>query len=205
MRGQANTLAFIDLLFNLLLGITFMFIMAFLLINPISQTGQVDPPVLLMVELMWEEGSKTDFDLWVRSHDSVWIGYANRDGNYMTLERDDLGETSDTYIVNGQPVTVERNYEVVNFTALPAGEYVVNVHFYSGGPLKEALPEEFTVKVTQVSPYKLIHEGSHTLPLKGERTMLSFIVNHDGVITDIRTDIQIPFRAGQGIGTPNDL
>jgi hypothetical protein len=201
MKGQANTLAFIDLLFNLLLGITFMFIMAFLMINPVADTGEVDPPVRIMVELTWHDKSKVDFDLWVRSHDGTWIGYSNKEGNYMTLERDDLGETSDTYTLNGQAVTVDRNYEVINFSALPQGEYVVNVHYYAG----TTGPEEVTVKVTQLSPYKLLHTRTHMLNLREEWTMVSFTVDHEGVVRDIRDDLQIPFRREQQGMTPNDL
>lgn len=201
MRGQANTLAFIDLLFNLLLGITFMFIMAFLMINPISSEGIIDPPVKLMVEMTWDDNSKTDFDLWIKAHDGMWVGYSNKEGAYMTLERDDLGGVSDTYVLNGREVTVIRNYEVINFSALPQGEYTVNVHYYSGN----TGPEEVSVKVTQLSPYKVLHEGSHILNLKGEWTMLSFIVDSNGQVVDLRDDIQIPFRRAQTGINPNDL
>ena len=46
MRKYSSNLAFVDLLFNLLVGFTSLFIIAFLMINPIAKDGEVTPPRL---------------------------------------------------------------------------------------------------------------------------------------------------------------
>lgn len=193
MKGQANTLAFIDLLFNLLLGITFMFILAYLLINPISEDGKVDPPVELMVEMTWPDHSRLDMDLWVRGPNNVWVGYTSRESGYMILERDDLGSLNDTFTVNGQEIVVQRNYEVVNVTALPPGEYVINTHYYTN----KGDPVLVKIKVTRLNPYSAVFQGEVMLTPKQEHTMLTFVVTPDGKITDLRNDVQIPLRNRQ--------
>lgn len=44
MRKYSSNLAFVDLLFNLLIGFASLFVIAFLMINPIAKTGAVTPP-----------------------------------------------------------------------------------------------------------------------------------------------------------------
>lgn len=55
MKKYSSNLAFVDLLFNLLVGFTCLFIIAFLMINPISKKGVVEPPVKLMIEMRWDK------------------------------------------------------------------------------------------------------------------------------------------------------
>jgi len=43
MRKYSSNLAFVDLLFNLLVGFTSLLLLAFLLINPIADEGKIDP------------------------------------------------------------------------------------------------------------------------------------------------------------------
>ena len=194
-------IAFIDVLFNLLLGLTTLFIIAFLMINPIAETGKVDPPVRLIVEMLWESESHRDMDLWVRGPDGAWIGYLAKDAGYATLERDDVGSSSDSYIINGQVETVDRNYEVVNFVVTPEGEYTINVHYYSGA----GEPIEVTVKVTTIQPFfDIKHISTVTLTPKKESTVLSFVMDDRGLMHSMRTDIQIPYRSEMTTGDDYD-
>ena len=93
MRKYSSNLAFVDLLFNLLVGFTCLFVIAFLLINPIAKSGVVDPPIVLMIEMTWEDTSDTDIDLYLRGPDGAIIYYASRDNGYATLKRDDHAST----------------------------------------------------------------------------------------------------------------
>lgn len=202
MTAYSGLLAFIDLLFNLLLGITFLFVIAFLLINPPDKTGQIDPPVKLMVEMDWSPDSIVDIDLWARGHNSVWVGFTNLDGKYFTLDRDDRGTVNDIFIVDGVQHVVKRNYEVVNFTVLPPGEYFINVYYFS----HSGVTEEINITMTEIDPHKMIFSSTFTLDASQERTVVSFIVSPKGVVENMRTDIQIPWaaraRGGPSLG-PN--
>lgn len=199
MSKQANTLAFIDLLFNLLLGITFMFIIAFLMINPIAETGKVDPPIKLLVEMEWDKTSSVDIDLWIRGAEGTWIGSRNKDGGYFVLDRDDRGTLNDTVIVNGETVVIQRNYESVDFTLLPAGEYYVNIHHFSGQNEKPG--EEVTITITQLQPFKTLYVGSKFIAISQETTVVSFVVDNHGQVTDIRTDVQLPYVSMGGFSS----
>jgi hypothetical protein len=190
MRKYSSNLAFVDLLFNLLVGFTSLFIISFLMINPIAKQGEVTPPVMMMVQSHWDDNSAHDVDLWVRTPMGT-VGYSSNDKGAAKLERDDLGKVSDTYVVNGETQLVRRNYEVVNFTAMPDGEYIINVHMFSAQLTK---PETVRITITVLGPFKEIWSGDIILDTpKRELTAISFIVE-DGVITDLNTDIQVKVR-----------
>ena len=50
-----STLAFTDLLFNILIGFAFLFIIAFILINPITLASSVKAKAEFMVIMEWED------------------------------------------------------------------------------------------------------------------------------------------------------
>jgi uncharacterized protein YfaP (DUF2135 family) len=192
MRRYSSNLAFVDLLFNLLVGFTSLFVIAFLLINPIAKSGVVDPPIRFMIEMSWDDTSHNDIDLYVKGPDGKTIFYSHKANGYITLKRDDIGAQSDTFILNGKTIFVSRNYEITTMTALPDGDYVVNVHFYSK---KDAVfdQQEVNVRITNLQPYLVVFEGSTKLKQSQERTLLAFRVK-DGQIVDKRTDVQVQLR-----------
>lgn len=196
MRKYSSNLAFVDLLFNMLVGFTCLFVIAFLLINPIAKQGTIDPPVKLMIEMSWDDDSHNDIDLYVKGPDGRPVYYANKENGYITLKRDDLGLRNDTYIVNGQEVMVKRNYEIITLTDLPDGDYVINIHHFStrGGP------EEVSVKVTNLARFGVVFDGNATVSSKQEHTMIVFQIRN-GEIIKVRSDIQVKLR-GRGVVDP---
>lgn len=198
MRRYSSNLAFVDLLFNLLVGFTSLFVIAFMMINPISKTGEMTPPIKMFVEIEWPEDLNTDIDLFVRGPDGRLVYYANKDSGYITLERDDLGWGSDTYEINGQEVTVHRNYEVANFSELPPGEYVIAVFYFS----TEGPAIDVPVNVRTVSPHRVVYEGAlENLTPRTERTVVSFTVDEHGNVADLNTELQIPITV-RGTNVP---
>lgn len=202
MRKYNSNLAFVDLLFNLLIGFTSLFVIAFLLINPISKQGVVDPPVKVMFEISWDDKSYHDIDLYLKGPDNKVVYYANKTNGYITLKRDDLGFQTDTYEINGKVEVVERNYEITTMSSLPDGDYVVNVHFYSRGKRRPTDPvnikvanleQEVFVRVTSIQPFKILADTSTILKYFQERTILVFKVS-DGKIVEVRDDIQVRLR-----------
>lgn len=190
MKDYSNNLVFIDLLFNLLVGFTSLFVISFMLINPIAKNATIDPPVVFIIESHWDSESSTDIDLYVRGPNGNTVHYHNKDGAYMILERDDLGKANDTFVINGETVTITRNYEMVTMTQLPPGEYVVNVHYYS----ISGKPEPVEVSVTSIVPFKKIISREVILTPNQESTVVSFYVNNQGTVQDLRTDLSIPLR-----------
>lgn len=193
MRKYSSNLAFVDLLFNLLVGFTCLFVIAFLLINPIAKSGLIDPPVKIMVEMDWDDDSLEDMDLYVKGPHGKIVWYGNRENGYITLKRDDLGRENDTYEVNGRKVVIRSNYEITTATDLPDGDYAVNVHYFSD---RKEGPIEVNVKITNIAKFGVVFEGRVTLNTRQERTVVVFRVV-DGEVVDMRNDVQIKMR---GIG-----
>jgi hypothetical protein len=188
MRKYSSNLAFVDLLFNLLVGFTCLFVLAFLLINPIAKKGVVDPPVLMMIEMEWDDNSREDIDLYVKGPDGNIVYYLYKENGYITLKRDDLGLRNDSFYVNGILTEVHRNYEVTTMTVLPDGDYIVNAHYFSqGAPIKVRL------RVVGIQPFVVYYEGDVDLAARQEATALVFKVR-DGEVTGIRTDVDVRLR-----------
>jgi hypothetical protein len=212
-KFSGSNLAFIDLLFILLIGFTLMLIAAVLHINPIAQEGKIDPVAKIIITLRWPNESVADIDLWVRGPDGKSVGYARKDGKYIILDRDDLGRGNDIYIVNGERKVVKKNMEMMTINDLPDGEYVVNLHNYSfnfADPFgsrreeEEEYPIPTEVEVVQMTPYKVLWTGKAKLIYRQEVTLITFKVT-DGVVHDIRDDVDIPlfYTGGNAFTRPS--
>ena len=57
-----SSLAFTDLLFNVLIGFAFMFIIAFLLINPVEKDAEIEAKAEFMIIMEWDDQSAYDID-----------------------------------------------------------------------------------------------------------------------------------------------
>lgn len=194
MRKYSSNLAFVDMLFNLLVGFTSLFIIAFLLINPIAEEGKVDPVTQFMITMKWEDQSEVDFDLWVKGPNGAVSSYQAKDQRYMVLERDDLGLTNDRYIVNGESRVVRRNQENLVINDIVPGEYIVNVHFFGPQRMINEPPQTVEIEILDIHPFRVVFTGEVTLTIRQEYTFLSFIVDEDGNVRDMNDEVQIFIR-----------
>jgi len=127
-----TSFGFIDLLFNLLVGFTFMFILAFMLINPIAKKHELDPKAEYLIIMTWDNKSIGDIDIWVMDDLDHVVSFRQKDQAMINLDRDDLGLSNDTYI-NARGERVERNYnrEVVSIRTKDQRRYLVTIHYYN--------------------------------------------------------------------------
>lgn len=198
---QTNYVSFTDLLFNLLIGITFLFILAFILIKPSEEAKKIDSKAEFIVVLDWPDHHNSDVDLWVRNPNTEAIGYTSKSKGHTTLERDDLGSHSDTHIINGKLVYDKTNREVITVRAITPGEWVVNVHYYKSRAIPrghvsgqvsppyvsvDRIPVEVTVKVVKLNPvYRIVVTKTIILTVEGEeRTITRFILDEDGDVVE---------------------
>jgi len=197
MKNYRSNVAFIDLLFNLLVGFVSLFIIAYMLINPVAKTGIVDPNIEIMITMSWDDKSPHDYDIWVDGPQNTIVGFTNKESGYMTLERDDLGTESDRFYdeTRGVWVNIERNLEVVAIRGLVPGVYYVNVHFFA---LKQMKPGNVvTVEVTDMRPYQIVAKrDKEILANKSEHTMVSFRVTNNGKIVDVDYNAKIDIVRG---------
>lgn len=195
VRRNRSELGFTDLLFNALLGFVVMFVIAFLLINPIAETGAVDNKAEFLISLTWPDGRREDIDLYVADPDGRLVWFRSREAGLMHLDRDDLGLGNDVIEVAGKKIVSPVNQEVVSIRGIAPGEYVVNLHLYRDHQGK-AVPVK--VKVEKLNPkVQLVYYGDVTLIERGEeRTAVRFSVTSTGEVRNVNRLAKaiVPFR-----------
>jgi len=178
-----STLAFTDLLFNVLIGFAFLFIIAFILINPVEETKKIDSKAEFMVIMEWDDKSRYDIDLWMQDPLKNIVGFPNKEGGWIHLDRDDLGQANDMVTLNdGTPQLIEQNREIMTLRGIVPGEYIVNSHYYSAKAERgNAKPTEVQYTVLKINPYREVDVGMVTLNKPGsEKTMIRFTVDKNG-------------------------
>jgi uncharacterized protein YfaP (DUF2135 family) len=79
----------------------------------------------ISVYVYWPDGIDLDIDTHLSSPSGDHVFFGKLSGKIWNLLRDDLGMAGDT---------AQRNFENAYARGLPAGDYVVNIHAYRGGP-----------------------------------------------------------------------
>ena len=183
-RSDHVGVAFTDLLFNALLGFVVMFVLAFLLINPIAKSGAIDPKAEFLITLSWPDGRREDVDLYVEDPAGRLVWFRSREAGLMHLDRDDLGERNDVIEVAGRRVLNPLNQEIVSIRGILPGEYVVNLHLYRADG-DQSVPA--TVKIEKLNPQvQLVFYGPLTLTEQGdEQTAARFSLGADGRVRDL--------------------
>ena len=195
-----STIGFTDLLFNILVGFAFLFIIAFILIKPEAKKQDFERKAEFVVVLEWDHDQPDDIDLYVQDPTRSKVHFRLPITNFMYLDKDDLGYANDIVMnVDGTITKVNINREVVTIRGIIPGEYIINVHYYSsrnwteqgtfrntaavvsktGKPTKKHL----TVKIElhKVDPYKIWWIGEKTFTHRAqEETFVRFTIDSDG-------------------------
>ena len=177
--GGYFTDPFTDLLFNALLGITFLFFIAIMFMNPIAKKGNVELKAEYMITVSWPEQRPDDVDIWVQDPRGEILSYLKKDTGSLHLDRDDQGNITDTVIIDGKEVVYPVNQEIVTLRGLVAGEYIVNLYYYEN---RSQQPVDTTIKVEKVNP-TLSVKFYDTITLENqdvEKTVLRFTLGVDG-------------------------
>ena len=183
-----STIGFTDLLFNILVGFAFLFIIAFLLIKPEAKKEDFERRAEFVVVMEWDNDASGDIDLYVEDPTNKQVSFRYHNHNYMHLDKDDLGAMNDTVVnADGSISTVKINREVVTIRGIIKGEYVVNGHYYSLRSYDKINPKKpvVTVRVElhKVNPYSIMWVGEKEFTHRGqEETFLRFRLDKDGNI-----------------------
>jgi hypothetical protein len=175
---------FTDIVLNVLLGFTFLVLIALALVKPEAKAGSVDIKAEVLITVSWPDGAEDDVDVYVRDPLGNIVWYFGKEKGLLNLERDDRGAFHDTVLVNGARVENPLNQETVTLRGIVPGEYVVNIYDYSS-MTKGNLP--VAVRVEKLNPkVSVIFYGVHDLTRTGEEaTMVRFTLDSDGKVTDI--------------------
>lgn len=191
-----------DVFLNMLMAFVLLFII--LPHNPKQSEEKVSTVNFgdMTILVSWPDKIDVDIDLWVQCPlDTRAVGYTNRAGTTCNLQRDDLGKSNDT---------TDLNFEIVSTRGLPAGEYIVNLHYFKN---RESYVEMTDVPVKVVvstrikgSEYggmkEIISRPFAVLRAEGEEiTVVRFVIRDDGELDkdsvndffeELRTWIQSP-------------
>jgi hypothetical protein len=189
---EETSIAWIDMLNLMLQGIVLAVAFALILMNPPQQSRADEvPPGALTVQAFWPDDLDVDVDLWVLAPGDRPVGYSNKDGRFFNLLRDDLGFVNDP---SG------KNFEVAYSRALPAGEYVVNVHLYSRRADAKTIPVKVTVQERRPgSATELLADRDVQITRLGQEiTVLRFRLDDRGVLVPGSVnDLPRPLRSAE--------
>jgi hypothetical protein len=212
-----STIGFTDMLFNILVGFAFLFIVAFLLIKPEAKKQDFERKAEFVVVLEWDHDQPDDIDLYVQDPTKSKVHFRLPITNFMYLDKDDLGFANDIVKnVNGTVTKVNINREVVTIRGIIPGEYIINAHYYSarkwtGQTLTTNIDERaesyelgkgkstgknLTVKIElhKVNPYKIWWIGEKTFTHRGqEETFVRFTIDSDGKLVGGFTSLEKNF------------
>lgn len=175
---------FIDLLFNTLLGFSFLFLISLVYINPKANPGKIDRQAEYIISASWPDNLRDDIDLWVRSPSGDTVSYLQKEAGWLNLDRDDRGELNDKITVDGREVLYPVNEEIVTIRNRQSGEYIVNLYYYKA---ESKQPMPIKIKVERINP-RLETVFADTVNLNGEddeQTVLRFTIRDDGSVHDI--------------------
>jgi len=181
-----STIGFTDLLFNILVGFAFLFIIAFILIKPEAKKHDFERRAEFVVVMEWDNDATGDIDLYVEDPTSKQVSFRYHNHNYMHLDKDDLGAMNDTVVnADGSTTTIAINREVVTIRGIIRGEYVINGHYYSVRSYDKIKPKKpvITVRVElhKVNPYSIMWVGEKTFTHRGqEETFVRFTIDQKG-------------------------
>ena len=224
-----STIGFTDMLFNILVGFAFLFIIAFLLIKPEAKKEDFERRAEFVVVLEWDHDQPDDIDLYVQDPTRTKVHFRLPVTNFMYLDKDDLGYANDIVKnVDGTITKVNINREVVTIRGIIPGEYIINAHYYSarkwtGQTLAtnmdptdtfelrkgKSTGKKLTVKIElyKVDPYKIWWMGEKTFTHRAqEETFVRFIIDPDGKQVGDFTYIEKKFvtpYGNMGVVNPN--
>lgn len=184
MRNFNSNLAFVDLLFNLILGFVFLFIISFILINDPEKKESIEQKAEYMIILSWDDDLDNDIDLWVQGPSGT-VGFRNPQQGNMFLDKDDLGHRNDVIVNGGVEKIIYINREVTSIRGFQKGEYIVNAFYYFNGDKANVL-NKVSVELVKVNPFKVIYQGTKDFVEEGqEETFVRFTMDEDGDYRDV--------------------
>jgi len=179
-RDYHNNTAFLDLLFNCLVGFVFLFVVAFLLIKPDVKDASIKTKAEYVITMTWPLEDFNDVDIWLMDPATNLISFKSQEAGLAHLDRDDLGRSNDTFILpDGRVISYPYNQEILTIRGIIPGEWVLNVHMYNNNTKQ---PSDVTIRIDKLNP-KVITVFNETIVLTGqwaEETVLRFTMTIKG-------------------------
>ena len=151
----------------------------------------------IRVEVIWDKAINVDIDTWGKAPGDTPVGYSNLNGRVFNLVRDDLGTQADL---------TEMNYEVMFSRGIPAGEWTINLHWFSNAHGATEVPVKVLITVkkddgetSKASPIKILSKSVVLNTVGQELTVIRFMVDENmDIDKDSFTTELKPLRSASG-------
>ena len=180
----------VDLLFILLMTFVALFFLALVQVNePVEEKASANNDNNILITMRWK--TNNDMDLHLKLPDDRRIFYANRDQPPAHLDVDvvawrryqrdgyspdmshegyydgeydgsDFGEYNEEHEAEENEYIIKLNEEIITIRDVLAGEYVVNVHYFSDRGYGDE-PIEVEIVVQDVKNQKMIYAGKKVI------------------------------------------
>ena len=131
----------------------------------------------IRVEVIWPKELNLDIDTWVQAPGDTPVGYSNLNGRVFNLVRDDLGNYADL---------TEMNYEVAFSRGIPAGEWTINLHWFSNTAGAVEVPVKVLITMKKVddgsskaAPITIMSKHVVLKHVGQELTVIRFVTDED--------------------------
>jgi hypothetical protein len=184
-RSYGVQTAFLDLLFNCMLGFVFLFVTSFLLINPKAKESGVVLKAEHIVTLTWDDKSNDDIDMWMQDPAGNVLFFKAREKGLMHLDRDDVGHRKDFIsLPSGRVIDIECNQEVLTIRGAISGEWTLNIHMFAK---RDTTPTRAVVRMEKINPrVQTIFRKEFIMSEDWQEiTVARFTMLSDGGIVDI--------------------
>ena len=182
-KYHADT-AFLDLLFNSLIGFVALFFLAFILMNPERKEDKnVEAKAEFIITVDWPQDYDDDIDTYVEDPEGHLVSFKRREDGLMHLDRDDLGRRNDTIQTRFGKVEYGENREMVTVRGIVPGEYVVNIHAYKKSDNR---PTPITITLDKINPFSTIAKETVEVKFTGdEKTAFRFVLDKEGKVKSV--------------------
>lgn len=187
-----NTSLF-DLIFNIALGFVAMFVVSVLSMQIQQQTSDIKTQAEFVVILTWQEKADLDVDLWIRDPQENIMFFRATEVGIMHLDRDDLGNTNDTYVRDGITQISATNQEIATIRGFLPGEWIINVHLYRVGKGVTDPVAHCNVIITKLNPVAnvVINQKFDLQNYWDEKTIARIIMDSTGDILNIEENLPV--------------
>lgn len=189
--------SFLDLLFNMLLAFTALFVLAFAMMNQNKKMPESKGSYIVTVT--WPQEFNDDIDTYVQDSEGQLVFFGSREAGLMHLDRDDLGHSNDKVQTQFGVIEYKENREVVTIRGTSPGEYCVNIHAYRRNS-EDTRPVEVTVQLDKVTPsYMPVVQKKVVISQSGEeKTLFRFKVDAKENVVSLNYDAKSLTRSSQG-------
>lgn len=190
-QGNNQSSSLHDIVFLMSAGFFILFIVALWYVNPVAKLGTIKKTAEVIITTTWPDKLNVDVDTWVLDPNGTIVSFKNKSpsGSPVSLDRDDLGLSNDTVLIDGKSVKIHKNEETVTLRYILPGEYIVSVHMYNTKGHTKPVPVK--LKLEDVNPaLRLKFENTEPVELEyngQEKMMVRFTMDYQGNITSVET------------------